>query len=60
MSETRTVHFKIAPALNAYLLWLERTGRQFDLAQFDLFAANYQDAQQQQQASALPGRGEGQ
>lgn len=42
-AEVRTVHFQIAPPLQAYLEYLERTGRTFSLAGFDLFRANYRE-----------------
>lgn len=43
MSETttRTVNFKVDPALAAYLEWLEENGLTFDVHTFDLFAAGY-------------------
>lgn len=39
--ETRTVHFRLDPALRAYLAWLDKEGLAFSPAGFDLFAAGY-------------------
>jgi hypothetical protein len=43
-SETRTVHFKVDPALRAYLEWLDTEGREFDHQVYDLFAVGYRSA----------------
>lgn len=44
-TETRTVRMAITPRLAAYLAWLDRRpGRTFDLAQYDLFCANYRES----------------
>lgn len=40
-TETRAVHFRLDPALRAYLEWIEAEGRQMDLEEYDLFAAGY-------------------
>jgi hypothetical protein len=41
MSDTRTVHFKIDPALKAYLVYLESTNQEFSLDGYDRFAARF-------------------
>lgn len=43
-TEARTIPMTIASRLAAYLAWLDKErGRTFDLAQYDLFCANYRE-----------------
>lgn len=39
--ETRTVHFTVDPALQAYSAWVDAEGREFDLDDYEIFAAGY-------------------
>ena len=39
--ETRTVSFRIDPALNAYFEWINANGKKFSLTKFEQFAADY-------------------
>lgn len=39
--EIRTVHLTLDPALEAYLIWLDSEGREYDLHDYELFAAGY-------------------
>lgn len=41
MSETRTLHYKVHPALRAYVAYLDKKGLTVSLEGFDLFRANY-------------------
>lgn len=41
MTETRTVHFPIDPALRAYLLYLDATEGEYSHSGYDAFAAGY-------------------
>lgn len=38
---TRTVHFRLDPALMAYVEWINARGQEFDVHDFDQFAADY-------------------
>jgi hypothetical protein len=60
--ETRTVHFRIDPALRAYVAWLDSEGREFDLEDYDLFAAGYRARvaeEDDQPGRATAGEGDG-
>lgn len=59
---TRTVHFRIDPALLAYVEWINARGQEFDVHDFDQFAADYRAEEadgltriDNQAASELPG-----
>lgn len=41
MSERRTLHFRLDPALRAFFEYLDANGRQFVAEEYDLFAAGY-------------------
>ena len=43
-TETRTLHFRLDPALRAYLVWLEAEGLTFNPDEYDVFAAGYRAA----------------
>lgn len=46
--ETRTVHFKVDPALRAYLEWLDAEGHEFDRDEYGVFAAGYRAKEAEQ------------
>ena len=51
---TRVVHFKLDPALQAYLAHLDETGGTADLHDYDLFVAGYRSRPSTDDADHAP------
>lgn len=54
MIETRTLHYRVDPALRAYCAYIDAEGQGFDLEQYDLFAAGYRARVSEEEAPTPP------